>query len=77
MNYCPKRSVHPKVQKTVSIKLGGAGSYQLMIADAVAINGTKLALFFIFKGQPEKKWENHSLTEHQRECLQQFKRERG
>ena len=48
----PNRTVHIKGEKTVSVMKGGASSMRFTLAVAVAIDGTKLPLFAIFKSTP-------------------------
>ena len=52
LNCSPKRTVHPKGERTVSIRVGGSSSTTFTLAVSVAMDGTKLPLFVIFKGKP-------------------------
>ena len=52
LNCSPKRTVHAKGEKTVPIMLGGASGMRFTLAVSVAMDGTKLPLFAIFKGVP-------------------------
>ncbi len=49
MNCAPHRTVHRKGEKTVSIRVGGLNSQRFSLAVAVAMDGTKLPLFIVFK----------------------------
>ena len=50
LNCSPSRTVHQEVGKTVSIMIGGTSSRSFTLAVTVAMVGTKLPLFVIFKG---------------------------
>ena len=52
LNISSNRTVHPKGEKTVSIHIGGASSMRFTLAVSIAMDGTKLPLFVIFKGMP-------------------------
>ena len=52
LNCSPKRTVHSKGEKTVPIMLGGTSGMRFTLAVSVAMDGTKLPLFAIFKGTP-------------------------
>ncbi len=52
LNCSPTRTVDIKGKRTVSIRVGGSGSMKFTLCVAVALDGTKLPLFVIFKGQP-------------------------
>ena len=51
LNCAPKRTVHLKGEKTVSVMIGGSSSMRFTLAVTVAMDGTKLPLFVIFKGK--------------------------
>ena len=57
LNCSPNRTVHMKGEKTVSVMIGGASSMRFTLAVTVAMDGTKLPLFVIFKGTPGGKVE--------------------
>ena len=42
LNCSPKRIVHPKGERTVSIRVGGSSSTRFTLAVSVAMDGTKL-----------------------------------
>ena len=48
MNCHPKHTVHLKLEKTVSTKLGVATSYRITLVVSVTIDVTNLPLFVIF-----------------------------
>ena len=50
MNCAP--TVHRKGEKTVSIRVGGVNLQHFSLAVAVALDGTKLPLFVVFKATP-------------------------
>ena len=52
LNCSPNRTVHPKGEKTVSIMIGGTSSTRFTLAFSVAMDGSKLPSFAIFKGVP-------------------------
>ena len=52
LNCSPVRTVHPRGEKTVSIMIGGTSSMRFTLAVTVAMDGSKLPLFVIFKGVP-------------------------
>lgn len=45
LNASPKRTVHRKGERTVSIRIGGSSSMRFTLAVIVAMDGTKLPLF--------------------------------
>ena len=52
LNCSPKRIVDRKGKKTISIRVGGTAYMRFTLCVAVAMDGTKLLLFVIFKGKP-------------------------
>ena len=52
LNSSPKRTVHPKGERIVSIRVGGLSYTRLALEVSVAMDGTKLHFFVIFKGKP-------------------------
>lgn len=58
LNCSPKRTVYGKGERTVSIRIGGTSSMRFTPAVTVAMDGTKLPLFAIFKGTPGGSVEN-------------------
>ncbi len=50
LNCSPKRTVHRKREHTIPIRIGGGASPRFTLAVTVAMDGTKLPLFVIFKG---------------------------
>ena len=46
------RTVHVKEKKTVSVMIASASSMRFILAVSVAMDGSKLSLFAIFKGKP-------------------------
>ena len=50
LNYPLIRTVHAKSEKTISVNIHGV-SLRVTVAVSIAINGTKLPLFVIFKGK--------------------------
>ena len=50
-NCAPQTTVHRKGERTISVKIGGSSS-RLTLCVAVAMDGTKLPLFVVMKGQP-------------------------
>ena len=57
LNCRPTRTVHPTREKTVAANIGGATSSRFTFAVSIAMDGTKLPLFVIFKGQRGGKQE--------------------
>ena len=55
MNSTPGRTVHRKGARFVSIKVGGTTGLRITVAVTVAMDGSKLSLFIIFKGKPVKR----------------------
>ncbi len=51
MNCSPNRTIHKTEKKTVLIMIGGASSARFTLSVSVAMDGTKLPLFVIFKGK--------------------------
>ena len=56
-NCKPKRTVNLKGQKTISIRIGSSTSLRVTVCVSIAMDGTKLPLFLIFKGMPRKQIE--------------------
>ena len=52
LNCTPKKTVHPQGERTVAVLIGGSSSMRFTLAVTVAMDGTKLPLFVIFKGVP-------------------------
>ena len=52
LNESPKFTVYRKGECTVSIRIGDKSSMRFTLAVAIAMNGSKLPLFVIFKGKP-------------------------
>ena len=52
LNCSPNRTVHMKGEKAVAMNIGSASSMRFTLAVTVAMDGTKLPLFVIFKGTP-------------------------
>ena len=52
LNCSPKRTIHHRGERTVAIRIGGTSSMRFTLAVTVAMDGTKLPLFVIFKGKP-------------------------
>ena len=63
LNCSPSRTVHQKGEKTVSIMIGGTSSRRFTLAVTVAMDGTKLPLFVIFKGVPGGRVEKQLTAE--------------
>ena len=57
MNCYPKRTIHPKGEKAASISLVGGSSYRITLALSIAMDGTKLPFFVVFKGELGKRVE--------------------
>ena len=51
LNCSPNRTVHTRGQKSVSIMVGGTSSTRFTLTATIAMYGTKLPLFPIFKGK--------------------------
>ena len=51
-NSPPKRTVHAKNEKILSVNIQGA-SLRITVAVPIAMNGTKTPFFAIFKGKPK------------------------
>ena len=72
-NCSPNRSAHMKGEKTVAMNIGGASQMHSTLAVTVAMDGTKLTLFGIFKGTPGESVEKQLpkiLTENIVDCVQ-------
>ena len=72
-NSPPTHTLHTKGEKTVSISIQGA-SLRVKVAVSIAMNGTKLPLFVIFKGKPEVSVEKSLSNIHPKvivACVQQ------
>ncbi len=54
LNCSRTRTVDTKGKRTISIRVGGGTSLRFTLCVAVALDGTKLPLFIIFKGQPNR-----------------------
>ena len=52
MNCSPKHPVHVKIENTLSIMILASTSMRFTLAVTIAMDGTKLTLFVIFKGTP-------------------------
>ena len=52
LNYSPNRTFHEKGKRTISIRVGGSSSMRFTLCMSVAMDGKKLPLFVIFKGEP-------------------------
>ena len=52
LNCASNRTVHPKGEKTIFIMVGGSSSMRFTLAVTIAMDGSKLLLFVIFKGTP-------------------------
>ena len=52
LNCSPSRTVDKKGKCTISIPFGGSSSMRFTLCFLVALDGTKLPLFVIFKGKP-------------------------
>ena len=50
-NCKPTQTVHRRGEKTISIRIGGSTSLRATLCVSIAMDGTKLPLFIIFKGQ--------------------------
>ena len=57
-NCKPKRTVHTKGSKTISIRIGCSTSLRVTLCVSIAMDGTKLPLFIIFKGKPNGHIDN-------------------
>ena len=51
LNRSPTRTVHPKGERTIAIRIGSDTSSRFTLAVTVAMDGTKLPLFEIFKAK--------------------------
>ena len=51
LNCTPMRTVHPKGERTVAVNIGGITPTRFTLAVTVAMDGSKLPLFVIFKGK--------------------------
>ena len=56
-NCKPKRTVNLRGQKTISIRIGSSSSLRVTVCVSIAMDGTKLPLFLIFKGTPHAQIE--------------------
>ena len=52
LNSSPNRTVDKKGNRTISIRVGGPSSMWFTLCVSVAVDGTKLPLFVIFKCKP-------------------------
>ena len=52
LNCTPNRTVHPTGEKTVAIMIGRSNPTRITVAVSVAMDGSKLPLFVIFRGKP-------------------------
>ena len=59
LNCSTTRTVHPIGEKTVAVDIGGTTSSRFTTAVSIAMDGTKLPLFVIFKEQRSGKLKNH------------------
>ena len=76
-NCKPTRTVHPTGERTISVTIGGATTARLIACVAVALDGTKLPLFLVFKGKPDGKIERNLqsiLPDNVEGCVQKHAR---
>ena len=57
LNFSTTRTLHPTGEKTVAVNIEGATSSRFTLGVSIAMDGTKLPLFAIFKGQRGGKLE--------------------
>ena len=57
LNCTPMRTVHPKGERTVAVNIGGITPTRFTFTVTVAMDGSKLPLFVIFKGKRGDKIE--------------------
>ena len=77
LNCTPNRTVHMKGEKTVSVMIGGTTSMIFTLDVSVAMDGTKLPLFVIFKATPGGSVEKQPKTYCLIELLVASKRKGG
>ena len=58
LNCTPNRTVHTTGEKTVAVMIGNSTPERITVAVSVALDGSKLPLFVIFKGKTGGRIEN-------------------